>query len=92
MQCVTVKPQKDCFLMGKNGCKLGGCKPIVEDCNGCARIEEYNGKKYCSVFPDPSVKWKNGLCNFATHRKPEFVEESKKINPLKAAKRAARSR
>ena len=92
MQCVTVKPQKECFLMGKNGCKLGGCKPIVEDCNGCTRIEEYNGEKYCSVFPDPSVKWKNGLCNFATHRKPEFVEESKKINPLKAAKRAARRR
>ena len=45
MQCATLRPNKECFLMGKNGCKIGSCKPIVNECNGCARIEEYNGVK-----------------------------------------------
>jgi len=92
MQCTTVRPEKECKFMTPKGCKYkdGSCKPIVEQCEGCERIEEFNGQKFCSTFPEPALKWKNGLCNFATHKKPEFVEESKRINPLKASKRAAR--
>ncbi len=91
MVCTTLKPEKDCKFMTKKGCKYkdGACKPIVEQCEGCNRIEEFNGVKYCQVFPEPAIKWKIGLCNFATHKKPEFVEASKKINPLKASKRGA---
>ena len=92
MQCTTIRAGRECFLMGKNGCKIGECRPIVDECNGCERILEINGVKYCSVYPIPEVKWKNGLCNFATHKKPVYVEESKRINPLKASKRAARRR
>ena len=94
MVCNTNKPDKECKFMSKSGCKYkdGACKPIVEQCEGCERIEEFNGVKYCMVFPEPSKKWKNGLCNFATHKKPEFVEASKRVNPLKASKRAAAGR
>ena len=91
MVCTTLKPNKECKFMSKTGCKYkgGACKPIVEQCEGCERIEVFNEVKYCKVYPDPSLKWRAGLCNFATHKKPEFVEQSKKINPLKASKRGA---
>jgi len=50
------------------------------------------GKKFCSVYPNPAAKWRRGVCNFATHVKVEMPkdESGKKVNPLKAAKRAAR--
>jgi len=40
------------------------------------------------------MKWRNGPCNFATHVKHEIKrdESGKVINPLKAAKRAAKKR
>ncbi len=90
MLCTTLKPKKDCKFMSPQGCKYreGACKPIVEQCEGCDRTEEFNGVKYCKISPEPAIKWQFGLCNLATHKKPVYVEESKKVNPLKASKRA----
>jgi len=63
--------------------------PIVEACDGCERIVEFEDKKYCKTYSVPSAKWKLGICNFATHKKPEILVTKIKVNPLKASKRAS---
>lgn len=69
------------------------CTETVEKCDGCERIKELEGGKYCASYPFPEKKWKLGACNFATHVKATLDKEGKvKINPLKASKRAARGR
>ncbi|MBN2140713.1 MAG: PxxKW family cysteine-rich protein [Desulfovibrionaceae bacterium] len=66
---------------------------IVDKCEGCERILEFQGKKYCPSYPRPAGKWHFGVCNFATHVRSAVDKEGKvKINPLKASKRAARGR
>ncbi|THB63733.1 MAG: hypothetical protein D6E12_16235 [Desulfovibrio sp.] len=68
-------------------------QPVVENCDGCERIKEFEGEKFCGSYPSPEMKWKLGACNFATHVKATLGEGGKvKINPLKASKRAARGR
>lgn len=69
----------------------GAFKPIVEKCDGCERVVEEAGEKYCKTYVNPAAKWKLGICNFATHEKPEIVVAKVKINPLKAAKRASKT-
>jgi len=63
--------------------------PIIDKCEGCERIVDVKKNKYCRTYPMPAAKWKNGICNFATHVKPEIITTTTKINPLKASKRAA---
>lgn len=65
--------------------------PCVEQCEGCERVREFEGEKYCSSYPDPASKWAGGRCNFATHVKAEEGGHAK-VNPLKASKRAAKGR
>ncbi len=63
---------------------------IHENCEGCAQIEEVDGKKFCQKYIDPAFHWENGqVCAFATHVKREVKVVKKIINPLKASKRAA---
>jgi hypothetical protein len=80
--------------MSKNGCKyLGGaCFEIVEQCEGCERVVKYDAGNFCSVYPHPAMRWRKGICNFAIHVKREITKNdvTKKVNPLKAAKRASR--
>ena len=64
-------------------------KPIVEQCQGCAKAAEFESAQYCTLFPVPEKKWVLGKCNSATHVKIA-VEGQAKVNPLKASKRAAR--
>ncbi|MBQ7618242.1 MAG: PxxKW family cysteine-rich protein [Desulfovibrio sp.] len=66
-------------------------QPIVEQCDGCDRVREFEEAKFCSSYPNPSSKWAGGRCNFATHAKIE-VQAQAKVNPLKASKRAAKGR
>ena len=90
MVCATVKQGVDCFFMSKGGCQFNGghCHPIVEQCEGCQRIQEFPTGKYCTSFPDPSVKWRSGICSMATHVKASNGNQGNgKINPLKASKR-----
>ena len=51
---------------------------------------EDGGAKYCQSYVNPAAKWRLGICNFATHAKPEITVTKVRINPLKAAKRASK--
>jgi hypothetical protein len=91
MNCQTVKAGFDCAFMSKKGCGFfgGSCQKIIEKCDGCGKIMEYESNKYCKVYPDPNGKWLSGKCPTATHIKLE-IKETQKINPLKASKRASK--
>ena len=62
--------------------------PVVEKCTGCERIIEINAIQYCKTYASPAAKWKLGICNFATHVKPDIAAAKSRVNPLKASKRA----
>lgn len=64
--------------------------PVIDKCEGCDRIVEAEGSKYCDSYVNPAAKWRLGICNFATHAKPEVNVVKIRVNPLKAAKRASR--
>lgn len=94
MQCQTVLAGTECTFWKKAGCAAegGSCKVVVEECQGCERIAKGSIGDVCTAFPDPKLKWRSGLCNYATHRKVDVKVNDARINPLKAAKRAAASR
>jgi hypothetical protein len=64
-------------------------KPVVEKCVGCDRIVAKSDSQFCQTYANPEAKWRLGMCNFATHAKPEIAVSKVRINPLKAAKRAS---
>ena len=66
--------------------------PVIDKCEGCARIRDFEGAQYCSSYPLPNAKWSMGICNFATHAKVSTGGAQAKVNPLKASKRAAKGR
>jgi len=68
----------------------GSFLPVVEQCIGCDRIVEFEGSNFCDTYKAPAAKWRLGICNFATHAKPEVKIVKIRVNPLKAAKRASR--
>ena len=77
--------------MAEAAIKLKGTfKPVVDKCEGCERIVEEEGVKYCITYANPDAKWRLGICNFATHQKPEIKVAKVRINPLKASKRASK--
>ena len=90
MVCASVRQESECMFMSKRGCQFNGgsCQPIFDQCDGCQRIIEIPTGKYCMSFPDPSVKWKTGVCNMATHVQINNKTENNKVNPLKASKRS----
>ena len=92
MICATIKEGVECPFMSAKGCSYNGgiCHQIVEQCQGCNRGAEFASGWYCTSCPDPSVKWKNGNCNMASHISTANVGEKVKLNPLKASKRGAR--
>lgn len=65
--------------------------PIIEQCEGCDRARAFDELIYCGSYPNPTRKWAEGRCNFATHIKKESTKAAK-VNPLKASKRAAKGR
>ena len=65
-------------------------QPVVEQCDGCERIVEEDSTRYCGTYMNPAAKWRHGMCNFATHAKPEIKLVKVRVNPLKASKRASR--
>ena len=70
----------------------GSFQQVIDKCDGCDRIVEENSTNYCKTYVNPAAKWRLGICNFATHAKPEIKVVKVRINPLKAAKRASSSR
>jgi len=91
MVCTTVRKGQECPFMLAEGCSYNGgiCHEIVEKCNGCNRGTEYSAGWFCTACPDPSLKWKVGNCNLATHV-TTTTTATKKVNPLKASKRGSR--
>ncbi len=93
MRCTSIKPGVECAFMTPKGCayKGGICQQVVEQCEGCGRRSQFEAGWYCTACPEPSVKWKLGICNLATHVSvaPAAAEGKQKINPLKASKRSA---
>lgn len=70
----------------------GKFKPVIDKCEGCDRVVEEAGNTYCKSYINPEAKWKVGICNFATHAKPEITVTKVRVNPLKAAKRASKNK
>lgn len=62
--------------------------PIIDKCEGCDRVIEVESQRFCKTYSTPAAKWKLGICNFASHVKPEVLTSTIKVNPLKASKRA----
>lgn len=95
MICATVKAGMECAFMTKTGCGFNGgsCHPVVEQCEGCQRIVDVASGRYCASYPDPSVKWRTGICNFSSHAKASAQSRQQaKINPLKASKRGTKKK
>ncbi|MEE9274015.1 MAG: PxxKW family cysteine-rich protein [bacterium] len=105
MECTLLEAPVECHFAtkgenGKNGCGYNGesCYPVVEEClkgddetKACASVVELPKGKYCSKFPNPENRWSRGRCPLATHVKVEYEAPlEKKLNPLKASKRAVR--
>jgi hypothetical protein len=88
MLCTTVREGMECPFMKSQGCAYNGgiCHEVVEQCDGCKRTTEYTTGWYCTSCPEPSIKWKNGNCNLASHV-TAVAKEKVKVNPLKASKR-----
>lgn len=68
----------------------GSFKEITEKCDGCERVIEVKSNKICKTYIDPEAKWSLGICNFASHVKPEIKVQKVRINPIKASKRASK--
>jgi len=71
-------PKEICQQRDANGyCKMGIlCMEIVEECEGCSRID--NG--YCSAYINPKAKWSAGKqCPLASHLEAKKVEVVGKI-------------
>jgi len=92
MNCSTIRKGMDCPFMTAKGCAYNGgiCHEIIEKCDGCNRQVAFASEWYCTACPDPSIKWKNGNCNLASHVAKETSSAKSKINPLKASKRGRR--
>jgi hypothetical protein len=92
MLCQTVKVGLECAFMSKKDCGFfgGSCHTIIDKCEECNKIIDYESGKYCKVYPDPKSKWLNGKCPTASHIKIEVTESTQKVNPLKASKRASK--
>ncbi|MDH3392741.1 MAG: PxxKW family cysteine-rich protein [Desulfobulbaceae bacterium] len=67
----------------------GSFSPIIDKCDGCERAIDIEATKYCKSYKSPEAKWRLGICNFATHVKPEITVAKIRVNPLKASKRAS---
>lgn len=81
------------ILAAANEKTFSGAKAfvIVDQCVGCANVIEHEGTSYCKAYKDTSAKWMFGNCNLGTHVQRK-LEETKKVNPLKASKKAMKGK
>ena len=91
MECQAVIPGMECNFWGKQGCTYPGaaCRPVVDKCDGCERVVKSPTGAVCGVYPEPELKWQQGICNFSTHVKAQTKSEEARVNPLKASKKSA---
>ena len=88
-ECVIIKKGRECPFATKDGCFFSNnqCNQIVQQCEGCSKIEVWNDKKFCSSCPAPESKWTRSSCNMASHLEKEETKRVKHVNSLKASKR-----
>ena len=67
--------------------KIDGKEKEVEESVPCMNIQE---DSTCKVYLWPAAKWHQQACPFSNKR--PVIEETKKINPLKASKRKSRGK
>jgi len=68
-------PKKNCTVRRDGYCMLDvRCKPIIDKCVGCAKIEN----NYCQMYINPSIKWRLGVCPGATHVKKKVTDKQRK--------------
>jgi hypothetical protein len=91
--CTTIKNGTPCPFMGRHRCGFndGKCNPVIDKCEGCTNTTTYGEKVYCNTYMNPESKWVNGRCPMCTVKiEVKIVEQ--KINPLKASKKASKSK
>jgi len=68
---------------------LADRRPIIEQCNGCDRVQSDGGSQLCSAFAFPETKWRLGNCSMATHIKVENAKggEKQRVGQQKQKKR-----
>jgi hypothetical protein len=64
----------------------------VDACVGCGHVQVIGEGKFCKAFVDPAAKWMFGSCNLGTHVQRKLGGETKKVNPLKASKKAMKGK
>lgn len=91
--CKTNRKNFKCPFMKSSGCVFpgGSCKPITSQCIGCTNTVIYEDVVYCKSYMNTESKWLSGRCPLCTVKIEVKVVEQK-INPLKASKKAARSK
>jgi hypothetical protein len=65
---------------------------VVDQCVGCAHVQDIGETKFCKAYADPASKWQFGSCNLGTHVVRKLGGEVKKVNPLKASKKAMKGK
>lgn len=76
-----------------NGAAINNLKtdrrPVIEQCDGCDRIQTEGASRLCSAFAFPDVKWRMGACSMATHIKAEAAKggEKQRVGQQKQKKR-----
>lgn len=81
-------PKEFCNVRSADGfCTINQqCEPIIDKCEGCAKIE--NG--YCKLYIRPSVKWRiSEFCPAATHiyKNAEYKAGKRRVGQQKQKKR-----
>lgn len=63
-----------------------------EKCEGCNKLVEIeSGIFECKTYPNPAAIWRRGGCALGSHI-VKVKEEKRKVNPLKASKRAKKGK
>jgi len=92
MRCTSVKPGVECaFMTTKDVLTKAGFANRSWNNAVDAAARDSSFWLVLHRLPEPSTKWRNGICNLATHASASAAspEAKQKINPLKASKRSA---
>lgn len=92
--CNTIRKGTRCQFMKIDKCSFpdGFCSPIVDKCEGCKNIIDYDNVTYCKSYMKPESMWLSGRCPLCTVRIETPKEVMKKLNPIKASKLASKAK
>lgn len=90
MKCNTVRIGTECLFAKKSGCSFtnGSCLPVIEKCGECKNTLVIETGVYCKSYMSPAASWSNLTgCGLTTVRVLK-VEDTKKLNSIKASKKS----